>query len=110
LAAALALGGFALYDYYGPESTRVRARHDVERLAPDATPPDCLPKGDHTRPFTAVLKVDQRPDELINTEAKRKGIMKHDCIRGGGVTKTAAMLVKASGDHGVPFYAGVIEK
>src|SRR5438270_84671 len=110
LAAALALGGFALYDYYSPESTRVRAFYDVERLAPDQKLPACVFVGDHARPFTAVLKLDQRPEEMVNTVSKSKGLMKHDCIRGSPMVATLGKLVVVLGDYGVPFYSAVIEK
>ena len=38
VASVAALGGYALYDYYSPDSRRARELHIVETLKPDVKP------------------------------------------------------------------------
>ena len=37
-AAVVAFGGYALYDYYGPESKHARELKEIEQLEPDIKP------------------------------------------------------------------------
>jgi len=43
MAGVAALGGYALYDYYSPDSRRARELHIVDTLKPDVKPQACWP-------------------------------------------------------------------
>ena len=108
-AAVLALGGYALYDYYSPESKLARELKEIEQLEPDIKPADCFPKGLNGKLFAVGVQRDLRPKAELENDATRRSAIKHDCIRGND-PKTVQRVVKALGSAGVPVYAEVLEK
>jgi hypothetical protein len=107
--AVLALGGYALYDYYGPESKLARELKEIEHLEPDIKAPDCFPKGPNAKLFAIGIQRDRRPKAELNDDVVRRSAIKHDCIRGND-PKTVQRVVKALGASGVPVYAEVLKK
>jgi hypothetical protein len=105
----VALGGYALYDYYGPESKLARELKEIEQLEPDIKPPDCFPKGQNAKLFAVGIQRDRRSKAEMNNEVTRRSAIKHDCIR-GNEPKTVQRVVKAVGAAGIPVYAEVLEK
>jgi hypothetical protein len=108
-AGVVALGGYALYDYYSPESKLARELKEIEQLEPDIKPPDCFPKGLNAKLFAVAIQRDRRPKAEMNNEVTRRSAIKHDCIRGND-PKTLQRVVKAVGPAGIPVYAEVLEK
>jgi hypothetical protein len=108
-AGVVALGGYALYDYYGPESKLARELKEIEQLEPDLKPPDCFPKGQSGKLFAVAIQRDRRPKAELNDDVIRRSAIKHDCIRGND-PKTVQRVVKALGPSGVPAYSEVLEK
>jgi len=108
-AGVLALGGYALYDYYSPESKLARELKEIEQLEPDVKPPECFPKGLNSKLFAVAIQRDRRPKAELVNEVTRRSAIKHDCIRGND-PKTVQRVVKALGAGGVPVYAEVLEK
>ncbi len=108
-AGAVALGGYALYDYYSPESKLARELKEIEQLEPDVKPPDCFPKGLNAKLFAVGIQRDRRPNTEIASEVNRRSAIKHDCIRGND-PKTVQRVVRAVGAAGVPVYAEVLDK
>lgn len=106
-AAILALGGYALYDYYSPESKVARELKEIEQLEPDIKPPDCFPKGLNAKLFAEVIARDRRPPAEVESDQVRRSAIEHDCIRGNN-PPTVQRLVKALGSGGVPIYAAVL--
>jgi hypothetical protein len=105
----LALGGYALYDYYGPESKVARELKEIEQLEPDIKPPDCFPKGPNGKLFAVAVSKDRRPPVELENDTVRRSAIEHDCIRGNN-PPTVKRVVKALGPAGVPVYAEVLEK
>src|SRR3954452_2032438 len=96
-AGLVALGGAALYDYNSPDSRRARELHDIEKLKPDIKVADCYPQGPLATPFAAAVANDP-PATPIEDDVRRRGAVKHDCIRGGeGAHGTVDRLVAAGG-------------
>jgi hypothetical protein len=108
-AAILAFGGYALYDYYSPESKNARELKEIEQLEPDIKPADCVPKGFNGKLFAIALSRDRRPAAEVESDTVRKSAIEHDCIRGKDEA-TGTRVVKALGPAGVPVYAEVLEK
>jgi hypothetical protein len=108
-AGVVALGGYALYDYYSPGSKLARELKEIEQLEPDIKPPDCFPKGLNAKLFAVGIQRDKRPKVEMNNEVTRRSAIKHDCIR-GNEPRTVQRVVKALGPEGVPVYAEVLEK
>ena len=108
-AGVVALGGYALYDYYSPESKLARELKEIEQLEPDIKPPDCFPKGLNAKLFAVGIQRDRRSKVEMNNEVTRRSAIKHDCIR-GNEPRTVQRVVKAVGPAGVPVYAEVLEK
>lgn len=108
-AGVVALGGYALYDYYSPESKLARELKEIEQLEPDIKPPDCFPKGLNAKLFAVGIQRDRRSKAEMNNEVTRRSAIKHDCIRGND-PKTVQRVVKAVGAAGIPVYAEVLEK
>jgi len=108
-AGVVALGGYALYDYYSPESKLARELKEIEQLEPDIKVPDCFPKGLNAKLFAVGIQRDRRSKAEMNNEVTRRSAIKHDCIRGND-PKTLQRVVKAVGSAGVPVYAEVLEK
>ncbi len=107
--AVLALGGYALYDYYSPESKLARELKEIEQLEPDIKAPDCFPKGLNAKLFAVGIQRDRRPKAELQDDVVRRSAIKHDCIRGND-PKTVQRVVKALGASGVPVYAEVLQK
>ncbi|MFL5246270.1 MAG: hypothetical protein ACJ783_07380 [Myxococcales bacterium] len=108
-AGLVALGGAALYDYNSPDSRRARELHDIEKLKPDIKVADCYPQGPLAKPFAAAVANDT-PATPIEDDVRRRGAVKHDCIRGGeGAHGTVDRLVAAAGEEIVPYLAKVVE-
>src|SRR5690349_5528343 len=105
----LALGGYAFYDYYSPESKLAREMKEIEQLEPDVKVPECFPKGTNSKLFMVGITRDLRPRSELENDATRRSAIKHDCIRGNG-PKTLPRVVKALGEQGVPIYAEVMQK
>ena len=108
-AGALALGGYTLMDYYGGDSTRARELNEIQNLQPDVQVPSCFPQDPHARVLAAAIKNDTRPSDTLGDEVTKRGIIKHDCIR-GNAPPTVQRLVTALGPEAVPLYAAVLEK
>jgi len=108
-AGVLALGGYALYDYYGPESKLARELKEIEQLEPDVKTPECFPKGVNGKLFAVAVTRDLRPKAELENDVTRRSAIKHDCIR-GNEPKTVQRVVNALGAQGVPVYAEVLEK
>ena len=108
-AGILALGGYALYDYYSPESKAARELKEIEQLEPDIKPPDCFPKTVDGKLFAVAIQRDRRPKAEVENDVTRRSVIKHDCIR-GTEPKTVGRVVKALGPGGVATYAEVLEK
>jgi hypothetical protein len=108
-AGVVALGGYVVYDYYGPESTLARELKEIQQLEPDLKPPDCFPNGLNAKLFAVGIQRDKRSKVEMNNEATRHSAIKHDCIRGND-PKTVQRVVAALGAAGVPVYAEVLEK
>ena len=108
-AGVVALGGYALYDYYSPDSKLARELKELEQLEPDIKAPDCFPKGPNAKLFAVGIQRDRRSKVEMNNEVTRRSAIKHDCIRGND-PKTLQRVVKAVGSAGVPVYAEVLEK
>ena len=106
--AIVALGGYALYDYYGPESRRARELHIVETLKPDVKPQACLPPGPLQKPFAIVVALDSLPPSTFDSDAKKRTVIKHDCIRGSSQHGTLDRLLEATGDEIVPYAEKVV--
>ena len=104
-----ALGGFALYDYYSPDSRRARAIHEVETLKPDVKPHACLPQGPLQKAFAAAVSLDALPPTTFDSDARKRGVIKHDCIRGATNHSTVDRLLEVAGDEVVAYSAKVIE-
>src|SRR5438477_485740 len=109
-AAVAALGGFALYDYYSPESRRARAIHEVETLKPDVKPHACLPQGPLTKAFAAAVALDAMPSTAFDSDARKRGVIKHDCIRGATNHATVDRLLDVSGEEIVAYSAKVVDE
>jgi hypothetical protein len=107
--AVLALGGYALYDYYSPESKLARELKEIDQLEPDIKPPECFPKGTNAKLFAVGIQRDRRPKSELQDDVVRRSAIKHDCIRGND-PKTVQRVVKALGASGVPVYAEVLQK
>ena len=107
--AVLALGGYALYDYYSPESKLARELKEIEQLEPDLKAPDCFPKGPNAKLFAIGIQRDRRPKAELNNDVVRRSAIKHDCIRGND-PKTVQRVVKALGASGVTVYSEVLQK
>jgi hypothetical protein len=107
--AVLAAGGYALYDYYGPDSKLARELKEIDQLEPDLKQPDCFPKGQNGKLFAIAVQRDRRPKAELVDEVTRRSAIKHDCVRGND-PKTVQRVVKALGADGVPVYAQVLEK
>ena len=107
--AVLALGGYALYDYYGPESKLARELKEIDQLEPDLKAPDCFPKGPNAKLFAIGIQRDRRPKAELNNDVVRRSAIKHDCIR-GNEPKTVQRVVKALGASGVTVYSEVLQK
>ncbi|HEY6910428.1 MAG TPA: hypothetical protein VI356_13710 [Myxococcales bacterium] len=105
----LALGGYAFYDYYSPESKLARELKEIEQLEPDVKVPECFPKGINSKLFMVGITRDLRPRSELENDVTRRSAIKHDCIRGNG-PKTIPRVVKALGAQGVPIYAEVLDK
>ena len=108
-AGVAALGGFALYDYNSPDSKRARALHEVETLKPDVKPQACLPQGPLTKAFAAAVALDAQPANSFDSDARKRGLIKHDCIRGAAQHATVDRLLDATGDDIVVYAAKVVE-
>lgn len=108
-AALIAFGGYALYDYYGPESKHARELKEIEQLEPDLKPPECFPKGLNAKLFAISIQRDRRPKGEVADDVVRRSAIKHDCIRGND-PKTVQRVAKALGSSGVPVYAEVLAK
>jgi len=108
-AGVAALGGFALYDYYSPESRRARAIHEVETLNPDVKGHACLPQGPLQKAFAASVALDALPPSTFDSDARKRGVIKHDCIRGATNHATVDRLLEVGGDDVVAYSAKVIE-
>ena len=108
-AGVAALGGFALYDYNSPDSRRARALHEVETLKPDVKPQSCLPQGPLLRAFAVAVAVDALPPNSFDSDARRRGVVKHDCIRGASQHTTVDRLLDATGDELVGYAAKVVD-
>jgi hypothetical protein len=106
--AIVALGGYALYDYYGPESRRARELHIVETLKPDVRPQACLPPGPLQKPFAVVVALDSVPPTTFDSDAKKRTVIKHDCIRGSSQHGTLDRLLEATGDDIVTYAEKVV--
>src|SRR5437660_1202985 len=74
-------GGLALYDYNSPDSRRARELHDVEKLKPDVALPACLPQGPLAKPFAVAATAEALPPNSFENDARKRGTIKHDCIR-----------------------------
>jgi hypothetical protein len=109
LAGVAALGGYALYDYYSPDSRRAREIHIVETLKPDITPQACLPAGPLKKAFAIAVTLDAEPVSKMDSDARRRGLIKHDCIRGANNHSTLDRLMEATGDELVPYAIKVVE-
>jgi hypothetical protein len=107
--AVLALGGYALYDYYGPESQHARELKEIDQLEPDLKAPDCFPKTPNAKLFAVGIQRDRRPKAELADDTLRRSAIKHDCIRGND-PKTVQRVVKALGKDGVPVYSEVLQK
>jgi hypothetical protein len=103
------LGGLALYDYYSPDSRDERELHAVEKLKPDVQVPSCFPQARFARPFAAAVATDAQPASVIPTDAARRGLVKHDCIRGAAAHVNVDRVAHAAGDEGVAFFASVLD-
>ncbi|MGZ6125963.1 MAG: hypothetical protein ACXWLR_13435 [Myxococcales bacterium] len=108
-AGVVALGGYALYDYYSPDSELARELKEIDQLEPDVKPPDCFPKGQNAKLFAIGIQRDRRSRAEMVNEVTRRSAIKHDCIRGND-PKTVQRVVKAVGASGIPVYAQVLEK
>jgi hypothetical protein len=108
-AGVVALGGFALYDYNSPESRRHRALHDVENLKPDVVLPACLPQGPLAKAFVVAVALDAQAPSTFDSDARRRGVVKNECIRGAAQHATLDRLLEATGDDLVAFAAKVVE-
>jgi hypothetical protein len=108
-AGVAALGGFALYDYNSPDSRRARALHEVETLKPDVKPHSCLPPGPLSRAFAVAVTLDALPPTTFDSDARKRGLIKHDCIRGADQHSTLDRLLDAAGDDVVAYAAKVVE-
>jgi hypothetical protein len=104
------LGGLALYDFNSPESRRERELHEIEKLKPDLALAECLPPGRLLRPFAAAVATDARPANTTDSDASRRGLVKHDCIRGAATHAALDRFVAATGEGAVPFAAAVIDR
>jgi hypothetical protein len=102
------LGGLALYDYYSPDSRRERELHDVEKLKPDVKVA-CLPAARLARPFAAALFTDAQPASVITSDAARRSLVKHDCIRGASVHANVDRVAAAAGDESIAFFVSVLD-
>jgi hypothetical protein len=109
VAGVAALGGYALYDYYSPDSRRAREIHIVETLKPDLKPHACLPGGPLQKAFAVAVVLDAEPTSKLDTDARRRGLIKHDCIRGANNHSTLDRLFEATGDELVPYAIKVID-
>ena len=104
-----ALGGFAVYDYYSPDSRRARALHEVETLKPDVKPHACLPQGPLTKAFAAAVALDAVPPTTFDSDARKRGMIKHYCIRGAAQHSTVDRLLDATGEDVVAYAAKVVD-
>jgi hypothetical protein len=109
VAGVAALGGYALYDYYSPDSRRAREIHIVETLKPDLTPQACLPAGEVKKAFAVAVALDAEPVSRLDSDARRRGLIKHDCIRGANNHATLDRLMEGTGDELVPYAIKVVE-
>jgi len=102
-------GGLALYDYNSPDSRRARELHDVEKLKPDVALPACLPQGPLAKPFAVAATAEALPPNSFENDARKRGTIKHDCIRGAAQHSIVDKLVGAAGDDLVPYAAKVVQ-
>ena len=109
LAALLALGGYALYDYNSPDSKLARELKEIEQLEPDIKPAECFPKGLNAKLFAVGIQRDRRSKQEMMNEVTRRSAISHDCIRGNN-NRTVERVAKAVGAAGVPVYAEVMAK
>jgi hypothetical protein len=108
VAGVAALGSFALYDYYSPDSRRARELHIVETLKPDVRPHGCLPPGPLQKPYAVAVTLDSVSPTTFDSDARKRGVIKHDCIRGANNHATLDRLLDATGDEIVPYAQKVL--
>jgi len=108
-AGVAALGGFALYDYNSPDSRRARALHEVETLKPDVKPHACLPQGPLAKAFAVSVALDAVPANTFDSDTRKRGLIKHDCIRGAAQHSTLDRLLDATGEDIVAYAAKVVD-
>jgi hypothetical protein len=108
-AGVAALGGFALYDYNSPDSRRARSLHEVETLKPDVKPQACLPPGPLAKAFAVAVALDALPPNTFDSDARKRGVIKHDCIRGASQHATLDRLLDATGEDVVEYAAKVVD-
>jgi hypothetical protein len=108
-AGVAALGGFALYDYYSPDSRRARSLHEVETLKPDVKPQACLPPGPLAKAFAVAVALDAVPPNTFDSDARKRGVIKHDCIRGASQHATLDRLLDATGEDVVEYAGKVVD-
>src|SRR5438270_875548 len=95
MAGVAALGGYALYDYYSPDSRRARELHIVETLKPDVKPQACLPPDPLQKAFAVAVALDSESPQKFDSDARQRGTIKHECIRERRDASTRASLETA---------------
>jgi len=108
MAGVAALGGYALYDYYSPDSRRARELHIVETLKPDVKPQACLPPDPLQKAFAVAVALDSESPQKFDSDARKRGTIKHDCIRGANNHATLDRLLDATGDELIPYAEKVV--
>src|SRR3954469_7201308 len=108
LAAVAGAGAYVYVDYNSAESKLARELKELEQLSPDTKAPECFGKGQAAKLFAIGIERDRHTNAEVDNDTMRKGIIKHDCIRGGNVA-TIQRVVKALGPAGIPVYTQVLQ-
>jgi hypothetical protein len=108
LAAVAGAGAYVYVDYNSAESKLARELKEIDQLSPDTRAPECFGKGTNAKLFAIAVERDRHTNAEVDNDTARRGIIKHDCIRGGS-TANIQRVVKALGQGGVPVYARVLQ-
>jgi hypothetical protein len=108
LAAVAGAGVYVYVDYNSTESKLAREIKEIKQLSPDTKAPDCFGKGQAAELFAVAIERDRHTNAEVDNDTIRRGVIKHDCIRGGN-TATVQRVVKALGASGIPAYKQVLQ-
>ena len=76
-----------------------RELHIVETLKPDVKPQACLPPDPLQKAFAVAVELDSESPQKFDSDARKRGTIKHDCIRGANNHATLDRLLNFDGHN-----------